>query len=148
MMLLEMGLSNWKIRILGTDLNNQIIDRALAGRYLQIEVNRGLPARYLVKYFQRVGLEWQVKEEARKMVDFRSFDLRQSMRTMGPFDVIFCRNVLIYFDVETKKNILAELRGTLFNKGLLLLGSAETTLNLDDKFKRLAVGTATYYQAP
>jgi chemotaxis protein methyltransferase CheR len=147
-LLLEMGLANWKIRILGTDLNNQILERARAGLFLQIEVNRGLPAKYLVKYFERVGLEWQVKEQVRKMVDFRPFDLRQSMRTLGPFDVIFCRNVLIYFDVETKRKILAELRGTLFKKGLLILGSAETTLNLDDNFTRLAVGPAIFYQAP
>ncbi len=146
--LLEAGLSGWKIRILGTDLNNQILDRARAGRYLQIEVNRGLPAKYLVKYFYRVGLEWQIKDELRRMVEFQAFDLRKSMRTMGPFDLIFCRNVLIYFDVETKKRILAELRGALYHKGLLLLGTAESTLNIDDQFGRKVIGQATFYQAP
>jgi chemotaxis protein methyltransferase CheR len=148
MMLLEMGLTGWKIRILGTDLNGQILDRARAGRYLQIEVNRGLPAKLLVKYFQRAGLEWQIKDEVRRMVDFRPFDLRMSMRSMGPFDLIFCRNVLIYFDTETKKRILAELRGALFNKGLLMLGAAESTFNLDDQFARKSIGQATFYQAP
>lgn len=148
MMLTEMGLGAWKIRILGTDLNNQILERARGGRYLQIEVNRGLPAKYLVKYFYRVGLEWQIKDELRRMVEFQPFDLRMSMRTMGPFDLIFCRNVLIYFNNETKKQILAELRGALFHKGLLLLGTAETTINLDSVFAKKSFGQATFYQAP
>ena len=147
-MLVEMGLGAWKIRILGTDLNNQILDRARAGRYLQIEVNRGLPAKYLVKYFHRVGLEWQIKDELRRMVEFQPFDLRMSMRTLGPFDLIFCRNVLIYFDMETKRRILAELRGALYHQGLLLLGTAESTLNLDDQFARKLIGQAAFYQAP
>jgi chemotaxis protein methyltransferase CheR len=148
MMLCEMGLGGWKLRILGTDLNNQILDRARAGRYLQIEVNRGLPAKYLVKYFYRVGLEWQIKDELRNMVEFQPFDLRMSMRTMGPFDLIFCRNVLIYFDLETKKRILTELRGALHHQALLLLGTAETTINLDDQFAKKSFGHATFYQAP
>jgi chemotaxis protein methyltransferase CheR len=148
MMLLEMGLSEWQIRILGTDLSNQILERARAGRYMQIEVNRGLPAKYLVKYFHRVGLEWQITDQVRNMVRFETFDLRQSMRGMGPFDLILCRNVLIYFDVETKKKILAEIRGALFRKSLLLLGSAETTLNLDNEFTRRKIGSSTFHQAP
>jgi chemotaxis protein methyltransferase CheR len=148
MLLLETGLGAWKIRILGTDLNHQILERARTGRYLQIEVNRGLPAKHLVKYFYRVGLEWQIKDEVRRMVDFQPFDLRMSMRTMGPFDIIFCRNVLIYFDVETKKKILAELRGALYHKGLLLLGTAESTLNLDSQFAKKILGQATFYEAP
>jgi chemotaxis protein methyltransferase CheR len=82
------------------------------------------------------------------MVRFEKFDLRQSMRTKGPFDVIFCRNVLIYFDVETKKKILSELRGALFTGGYLSLGGAETTLNLDDRFQRVTLGKAVFYQAP
>jgi chemotaxis protein methyltransferase CheR len=148
MLLLEMGLAEWQIRILGTDLNDQILDRARAGRYIQIEVNRGLPAKYLVKYFQRAGLEWQIKDEVRKMVEFAPLDLRRSLRTMGPFDLVLCRNVLIYFDIETKIKILREIRQTMFAKGLLLLGSAETTLNLDAAFIRRVVGQATFYEAP
>ena len=148
MLLLEMGLENWNIQILGTDLSEQILARAREGRYLQIEVNRGLPASYLLKYFERKGLDWQIKEHVRRMVRFESFDLRKSMRTKGPFDVIFCRNVLIYFDVETKKKILRELRGTLFPGGYLLLGTAETTLNLDDWFQRVSAGRAVLYMAP
>ena len=148
MLLIEMGLENWNIQILATDLSEQILARAREGRYLQIEINRGLPANYLLKYFDRQGLDWQIKDRLRRMVRFEPFDLRQSMRTKGPFDLIFCRNVLIYFDVDTKKKILRELRGALFPGGHLLLGSAETTLNLDDQFRRVAVGRATLYQAP
>jgi chemotaxis protein methyltransferase CheR len=148
MLLLEMGLSSWNIQILGTDISEPILARASQGRYMQIEVNRGLPAPYLVKYFERHGLEWQIKDQVRQMVTFEQFDLRASMKSKGPFDVIFCRNVLIYFDVETKKKILSELRGALVPGGLLLLGGAETTLNLDECFTRATHGRAVVYQAP
>jgi len=103
---------------------------------------------YLVKYFTRVGLDWQLKDDVRRMVRFAPLDLRQSMRTLGPFDVVFCRNVLIYFDVESKRKILAELRETMFRGGYLLLGGSETTLNLDDRFARKLIGQAVFYQAP
>jgi chemotaxis protein methyltransferase CheR len=147
-MLLEMGLGDWKIRIHGTDLSSQMAERAQRGRYLQIEVNRGLPIGYLVKYFVRIGLEWQLKDEVRRMVDFTTFDLRQSMCARGPFDVVFCRNVLIYFDVEAKRRILDEIHGTLFRGGYLLLGGSETTLNLTTRFERRILGQTVLYQAP
>jgi len=148
MMLLEMGLGDWRIRIQGTDLSTQMAERASSGRYLQIEVNRGLPIAYLVKYFTRVGLEWQLKDEARRMVDFSTCDLRQSMSSRGPFDVVFCRNVLIYFDVESKRKILDQLHGTLFRGGYLLLGGSETTLGLTDRFERKVFGQTVFYQVP
>jgi chemotaxis protein methyltransferase CheR len=148
MMLLEMGLGSWRLRIQGTDLSSQMADRASAGKYMQIEVNRGLPVGYLVKYFTRVGLEWQLKDEVRRMVDFTTFDLRQSMSARGPFDVVFCRNVLIYFDVESKRKILDELHGTLFRGGYLLLGGSETTLNLTNRYERRIIGQTVLYQAP
>ena len=147
MMLLEMGLPGWELLVLGTDLNRQMVDRARAGRYLQIEVNRGLPARYLVKYFKRQGLEWQISDEVRAMVQFAPFDLRDSMASLGPFDLVLCRNVLIYFDVGTKKKILAEIRRVLSPGGLLLLGCAESTLNLSNEFRAVPYGTAIFYQA-
>jgi chemotaxis protein methyltransferase CheR len=147
MMLLEMGLGDWKIRIQGTDLSTQMAERARTGRYLQIEVNRGLPIGFLVKYFTRVGLEWQLKDEVRRMVDFTTFDLRQSMCARGPFDVVFCRNVLIYFDIEAKRRILEEIHGTLFRGGYLLLGGSETTLNLTARFDRRIFGQTVLYQA-
>lgn len=148
MMLLEMGLENWNVRILGTDLNTTVLDKAREGRYIQLEVNRGLPAKYLIKYFKRAGLDWQVKDEVKRMVEFRPFDLRSKMRGMGPFDLILCRNVLIYFDMQTKKQILGEILNISGKQGLLLLGSAETTLNIEDRFARRVIGQTTFYEAP
>ncbi len=148
MTLLEMGYRDWTVQILGTDLSSQILDRAATGRYLQIEINRGLPASLLVKYFQRAGLDWQLKDEIRRMVRFTPFDLRQGMRFLGPFDLVLCRNVLIYFDTETRRQILAGIRGTLVPGGYLLLGASETTFNLDNNFVRKTMRNATVYQAP
>jgi chemotaxis protein methyltransferase CheR len=146
-MLIEMGViaQGWMVQIVGTDLSTQILDRARGARFLQIEVNRGLPAHYLVKYFTRQGLEWQLKDQVRSMVRFEPFDLRQSPEGLGTFDVIFCRNVLIYFDVATKKKILAGLRSVLRDDGCLLLGGAEAILDLDGHFGRQVVGQAAVY---
>ena len=148
MLLLEMGLGNWDLSIVGTDLSAAVLQRAQAGRYLQIEVNRGLPAPLLVKYFKREGLEWQLKDEVRAMVRFEQEDLRRAARARGPFDLVFCRNVLIYFDLETKRNVLARIFQCLAPGGHLLLGGSETTLNLDDRFVHRAIGGAMLYQAP
>ncbi len=148
MLLLERGLAGGDFEIIGTDLAENILERARTARYMQIEVNRGLPALYLVKYFTRHGLEWQLKDNVKKLVRFEKFDLRQSMGALGPFDFVFCRNVLIYFDVETKKKILAEIRKTLLPGGYLSLGGAETTINLDDTYLRTTIGSATFYQSP
>jgi chemotaxis protein methyltransferase CheR len=147
MMLLEMGLGNWNIEILGTDLSPRVLKRAESCRYSQLEVNRGLPVTLLLKYFRRVGLEWELKEEVRRLVRFRAFDLRSGMRSLGPFDVVFCRNVLIYFDLPTKKRILAEMHGSLFRGGYLLLGTTEAGLPAGECFQRHAVGGAVVYLA-
>lgn len=146
MMLLEMGLRNWTIEIVATDLSEQILARARQGRYAQIEVNRGLPVSYLVKYFTREGLDWQLKPDVTRMVTFRKMDLRESFRGMGPFDLVFCRNVLIYFDTETKKKILASIRSTIQPGGHLALGGAETSAFVTEMFERVAVGQATLYK--
>ncbi len=148
MALLEMGLGGWDIKIVGTDFSQQMVDRARAGQYSQLEVNRGLPAPYLVKYFTRNGLQWQVKEEVKRWVRFEQLDLRQKFAALGPFDLVFCRNVLIYFDVPTKQKILAEIRKALFHGGHLVLGSAETVLNLDTSFERRPIRKASFYRAP
>ena len=147
-LLLEAGLADWNLRILGTDLAEPVLERARQGRFLQVEVNRGLPATSLVKYFERQGLEWQIKESVRKMVKFEQFDLRKPMHGKGPFDIVFCRNVLIYFDVETKKQILNEMSKTLKHGGYLTLGAAETMLNLSSQYERVTFGPATYYLKP
>jgi chemotaxis protein methyltransferase CheR len=147
MMLLEMGLHDWNIDIVGTDLSRQVLGRAESGKYSQLEVNRGLPAALLLKYFHRAGLGWELNNNVRRLVRFRPIDLRAGMRAMGPFDVVFCRNVLIYFDLSTKKSILDEIHGTLFRGGLLLLGTAETGLPAGDRYQRKTVGSAVAYVA-
>ena len=139
MLLLEAGYSEWKLDILGTDFSSRILARAAAGRYFQIEVNRGVPPPLLAKYFQRIDADWQIKEQVRRVVRFAPFDLRQSMSNLGPFDLVLCRNVLIYFDVPGRKKILGELRSTLAPGGYLLLGASETTFNLEDGFLRKSI---------
>jgi chemotaxis protein methyltransferase CheR len=147
MLLIESGLQDWNIQVLGTDFSEKVVERARSGIYQQIEVNRGLPAALLVKYFRRSGLEWQLSDAVRRMVRFQMIDLRKSMSTLGPFDLVFCRNVMIYFDNETKRNIMKEIHGTLFRGGWLLLGGAETAFSLEERFERQAVGNVTVYVA-
>jgi chemotaxis protein methyltransferase CheR len=147
LLLIENGWQDWNIQILGTDFSAKVVERARSGFYQQIEVNRGMPAALLVKHFRRSGLEWQISEAARKMVRFDTIDLRKSMRTLGPFDLVFCRNVMIYFDNETKQSILREIHGTLHTGGWLLLGGAETVACPEDKFERKAFGNVTVYLA-
>jgi chemotaxis protein methyltransferase CheR len=147
MLLLENGLQDWNLQILGTDFSAKVVERARSGIYQQIEVNRGLPSTLLVKYFRRAGLDWQLSDTVRRMVRFETIDLRKSMRTLGPFDLVFCRNVMIYFDNETKRNIMKEIHSTLFRGGWLLLGGAETAVNLEDRFERQAVGNVSVYAA-
>jgi chemotaxis protein methyltransferase CheR len=147
MLLLENGLQDWNIQILGTDFSEKVVERARSGVYQQIEVNRGLPAALLVKYFRRSGLDWHLSDVVRRMVRFETIDLRKSMRTLGPFDLVFCRNVMIYFDNETKRSIMKEIHSTVFRGGWLLLGGAETAINLEERFDRLTVGNVTVYVA-
>ncbi len=131
--------------ILGTDISEQILKTARQASYGQFEMNRGLPAKYLVKYFGRDGVNWQAKDELRNMVSFRQFDLRQPMAGLGTFHIIFCRNVLIYFDTETKNKILSALYASLCPGGYLLLGGAESISQLADRLERIAFnGTALY----
>jgi chemotaxis protein methyltransferase CheR len=147
MLLLEAGFGDWHIQILGTDFSSQAVERARAAKYQQIEVSRGLPTPLLVKYFRRSGVDWQLSDTVRRLVTFETIDLRNSMRTLGPFDLAFCRNVLIYFDSETKTKILEQIHGTLFRGGWLLLGGAEMAFNIDSRFERQSVGTTTVYVA-
>jgi chemotaxis protein methyltransferase CheR len=147
MLLLEERLSDWNIQILGTDFSSQVLERARSGKYQQIEVNRGLPAALLVKHFRRFGVDWVLSEPVRRMARFETIDLRKSMRALGPFDLVFCRNVMIYFDSETKRHILKELHGTLFRGGWLLLGGAETAFGVEEWFERRTVGNAIVYVA-
>ena len=147
MLLLKEGFADWNLQILGTDFSSQVLERARSGTYQQIEVNRGLPLNLLVKHFSRSGLDWQLSNAVRKMVRFETIDLRKSLRTHGPFDLVFCRNVMIYFDSQTKWNIIKEIHGTLFRDGWLLLGGAESAIGLDDLFERKIFGNMTVYVA-
>jgi len=147
MLLLEEGLKDWDAQILGTDFSSKVVERANAADYQQIEVNRGLPAALLIKHFHRSGLNWQLSESVRRMTHFETIDLRKRMRTLGPFDLVFCRNVMIYFDNETKRNIMKEIHSTLFRGGWLLLGGAESAFGLDEWFERKTVGNITVYVA-
>jgi len=146
MMLLDSGLDPVSFDILATDISGRMLEQGASARYSQIEVSRGLPAQHLVKYFGRVGDDWQIREELRRMIRFQYFDLRDSVAPLGQFDFIFCRNVLIYFDTETKRGILNRLKDALTPEGFLLLGAAETTLNLSESFDRRIVGGACFYR--
>jgi len=138
--------ASWHLRIVATDLANGMVERTRAGRFSQLEVNRGLPARYL-RFFHRAGVEWQVSDELRGMVEARQMNLATPWPGNLPaMDIVFLRNVLIYFDVETKRRILGRVREILRPDGYLFLGGAETTLNLDDNFERLPLMQAGCYR--
>jgi chemotaxis protein methyltransferase CheR len=139
-------LAGWQISLLASDLSRQVLERAREGRYRQIEVNRGLPAALLVKYFEQHGTEWQLKPAIRGMVDFQEINLARAWPALPRMDLVLIRNVMIYFDVETKKSILGRLTRLLRPDGYLLLGGAETTLNLDDSYRRVEPLKAGFYQ--
>jgi len=138
-------LVGWSVKIVATDLNKEVLDRARSGRYRQMDVNRGLPAPLLVKYFRQRATMWELREEVRNLVEFRELNLALAWPAMPTPDLILLRNVMIYFDVVTKKAILARLHGLLAPDGYLMLGSAETTMNLDDRFDRTVFGKAVSY---
>jgi chemotaxis protein methyltransferase CheR len=137
---------SWRVRLLATDLSPAMLARTREGVYSQFEVNRGLPANRLVRHFRKQGLHWQIEEPLRKMVETRQVNLNEALPIMPKMDIIFLRNVLIYFDIPTKRQILARVRNVLRPDGYLILGGAETTLNLDDAFERLQIGRAPVYR--
>lgn len=139
-------LRNWSVRILGTDFSNAILNRARAGKYSQLEVNRGLPAAMLMRYFDREGLDWVLKPSVRGRVSFESMNLAEAWPARAPMDVILLRNVLIYFDIPVKQQILERARQALAPDGYLFLGSAESMLNLCDGFERVDCGRASCYR--
>ena len=133
-------------RIFCTDINTLVLERTKAGLYTQLEVNRGLPAPMLVKYFERKGQQWHVKEELRRMIDTRVMNLAIPWTGVAMMDIVFIRNVLIYFDVETKKSIVGRIRKSMATDGYLFLGGAESLLNIDNDFARTTVGKSTLYK--
>lgn len=140
------ALASWSTKILATDLSSEMLERAQSGHYSQLEVNRGLPASHLVRHFERDGTGWRVRKQLRDMVTFHPHNLIGSPPPYAPFDIIFMRNVLIYFSVETRREILASVRRLLRPDGYFVLGSSETTLNLDGAFYRTPLGQATFYK--
>jgi chemotaxis protein methyltransferase CheR len=150
MALKEMGskLAGWNIEIFSTDISSAALEKAKAGLYSQFEVQRGLPIQMLVKYFTQVGDQWQISPEIRNMVTYRHFNLLQDFAGFGMFDVIFCRNVLIYFDQETKITVLNRLARSVRGDGYLMLGAAETVVGLTAAFKPMAAHRGVYVPGP
>jgi chemotaxis protein methyltransferase CheR len=139
-------LLSWDFKFIATDICSEVVARARSGRFSQIEVNRGLPAAYLLKHFVRSGDEWEIQESLRRRVDFREMNLVKEWPLMPQLDLVFLRNVLIYFDIESKKTILAKIRRLLRPGGYLVLGGAETTFNLDDNFERVPIDRTSFYR--
>ena len=137
MCLKEMGaaLSGWRVEILATDLSQEVLEKSKAGIYSQFEVQRGLPIQLLVKYFKQQGELWQINADIRAMVLHRQLNLLHDFAPLGAFDVIFCRNVLIYFDQETKANVFGRLAKIMEPDGYLVLGAAETVVGLTEAFR-------------
>jgi chemotaxis protein methyltransferase CheR len=127
--------SGWRIEIVATDLSQEVLEKSRSGIYSQFEVQRGLPIQMLVKYFKQTGEFWQVNPELRAMVQHRQLNLLHDFSSLGTFDIIFCRNVLIYFDQDTKINIFNRLAKSMEPDGFLVLGAAETVVGLTDVFK-------------
>ncbi len=143
----EAKVAGWKFDILGTDLSREVLEKAKAGLYSQFEVQRGLPVHLLVKYFSQVGEMWQIDSAIRAMVRFKEHNLLYDFKSLGMFDVIYCRNVLIYFDQKTKANVLDRIREVLTEDGVLFLGAAETVLGISDKFKPVSGQRGMYVPA-
>lgn len=132
--------------ILATDLSREALETARSGRYSALEVNRGLPARLLIRYFDRDALTWVIKEQVRRLVEFRRMNLTEPWPALPPMDVILLRNVLIYFDLPAKARVLDLVASTLRPGGYLILGSSESTYGIDDRFERASVGRSMCYR--
>ena len=124
-------LSGWTIEIVATDLSEAVLEKARKGTYSQFEVQRGLPTTYLLRYFNQIGDSWQLNEALRSRVTFRSLNLLSDFSMLGRFDVIFCRNVLIYFDTSRKEDVLRRMSRILHPDGFLLLGASESLIGLN-----------------
>ncbi|RJF79478.1 chemotaxis protein CheR [Azospirillum cavernae] len=128
-------LAGWRVEIVGTDISAEMVERSKAGVYTQFEVQRGLPITMLVKHFKQNGDKWQISPQLRQMASFREWNLLGDLSALGQFDIVFCRNVLIYFDGPTKGKVLEGIARQMPQDGVLYLGGAETVLGITDKFK-------------
>jgi chemotaxis protein methyltransferase CheR len=131
----EAKLPGWRIEIIGTDLSNEVLEKARVGIYSQFEVQRGLPINHLLKYFTQNGDTWQISSQMRSMVQYRKLNLLENFSSLGQFDIVFCRNVLIYFDNTTKIDILGRISKMMPADGFLVLGAAETVVGLTEAFR-------------
>ncbi|MBL29578.1 MAG: chemotaxis protein CheR [Rhodospirillaceae bacterium] len=137
MLLKEEGpkLKGWRIEMTATDLSRDALEKARRGRYSQFEVQRGLPVQYLLKYFHQDGSHWQIDRSIQEMVDFRENNLLERSLSLGPFDIVFCRNVLIYFDQPTREAVLERIRKLIPSDGYLMLGATETMIGQADRYR-------------
>ncbi|MEU2350558.1 CheR family methyltransferase [Modestobacter sp. NPDC049651] len=135
-----------RVSITATDLSREMVERTRAGRFSQLEINRGMPAAMLVRHFTRAGNEWEISPTLRRMVQASECNLATPFPRLGPFDVVYLRNVLIYFDLATKQGILQRVRQIMRPDGWLFLGAAETTLGVDDNWERVVVGRGSAYR--
>jgi chemotaxis protein methyltransferase CheR len=138
--------ADWTVRLLATDVSESMLARARSGRYRQIEVNRGLPAPLLVKYFERSGNEWKVHDHVRRMVEFSPMNLAAPWPGLPAFDLLLLRNVLIYFSSDVRETILQNVRNGLRRDGYLIVGGGETSLVLDPTFESIRAGKTVYYR--
>ncbi|MBO6543759.1 MAG: protein-glutamate O-methyltransferase [Alphaproteobacteria bacterium] len=140
-------LPGWRFEIIGTDLSADVLRRAKLGKYTQFEVQRGLPIQMLVKYFKQDGSDWELSADIRNMVQYRKLNLLEDFSALGKFDIVFCRNVLIYFDQQTKGEILERTARLLTDDGYLFLGAAETVIGITGSFKPMAGQRGLYVPA-
>ncbi|TWT96513.1 Chemotaxis protein methyltransferase Cher2 [Neorhodopirellula pilleata] len=140
-------LRNWNVTIHATDLSNQILTKARSGIYNQTEVNRGLPMQLLMKYFVRDGMQWKIKDDIRDMIQFSELNLIERFpRQFQGLDIVFLRNVLIYFCPETKTDILNRVDSSIASDGCLFLGGSESMMNICDRFDRELINKAVFYR--
>lgn len=141
-------LAGWQVQIVATDISTEVLEKAKAGIYNQFEVQRGLPIQLLVKYFKQNGDQWQIAPQIRSMVDYRPLNLIKDFGHLGTFDIVYCRNVLIYFDKPTKTDVLHRLANAMAPDGALLLGAAETVIGLTDVLSPDPVNRGLYGKMP
>ena len=142
------ALAGFRVEIVATDISADVLEKAKAGIYSQFEVQRGLPIQQLVKFFSQVGETWQIAPEIRAMVQFRPLNLLNDFSALGTFDLVFCRNVLIYFDQQTKIGVFNRIARQMPADGFLVLGAAETVVGLTDAFKPMADKRGIYVANP
>lgn len=144
--ILESGLfSDRQVQIVATDISSAVLEQAKEGLYSQLEISRGLPVKFLIKYFSQIGEVWKVKSQVRDMVSFGKHVLQDDATSIGRFDLVFCRNVLIYFDLETKRKILGNLGRAMTVDGLLALGAGESTRNITSQFESIKLANNYFY---